>query len=42
MTHKLFVSVIIAGLICGYAAMLYALIHIVVLLDHSYLLSLAM
>ena len=42
MMHKLFASVVIVGLVCGYVAMLYALIHIVVLLDHSYLLSLAM
>ena len=42
MMHKMIVSVIIAGLLGGYVAMLYALVHIVVLIDHSYLMSLAM
>ncbi|HEX9273041.1 MAG TPA: hypothetical protein VGA01_12585 [Candidatus Binatia bacterium] len=42
MIHRLFVSMTVAGLLCGYAAMLYALIRIVVLIDHSYFLSLAM
>ncbi len=42
MMHKLFVSVTIAGVACGYAALLYALIRTLVFLNHSYLLSLAM
>jgi len=32
----------ITGLICGYVAMLYAMMRIVVLIDHSYFQSLAM
>jgi hypothetical protein len=40
--HKLIVSMTIAGLVCGYMAMLYAVMRIVVLIDHSYLLGLAM
>lgn len=42
MMRKIFVSAVIAGLLCGYAAMLYAFVRIVVLIDHSYLISLAM
>ena len=42
MLHKMIVSAIIAGLLSGYFVMLYALVRIVVLIDHSYLLSLAM
>ena len=42
MMHKMFVSAVIAGLLGGYVAMLYALVHIVVRINHSYLLSLAM
>ena len=42
MMHKMIVSAIIAGLLSGYFAMLYAFVRIVVLIDHSYLLSLAM
>jgi hypothetical protein len=42
MIHKMIVSAIIAGLLGGYIAMLYAFIHIVVLIDHSYLMSSAM
>ena len=42
MMHKLFVSVTITGLVCGYVAIVYALIRIVVLLDNSYFQSLAM
>jgi hypothetical protein len=40
--NRLFVSMTIAGLVCGYMAMLYALVRIVVLIDHSYFLSLTM
>ena len=40
--HKMFVSAIIAGALSGYFIMLYALVRIVVLVDHSYFLSLAM
>ena len=42
MIHKIIVSAIFAGLLSSYIAMLYALIHIVVLIDHSHLMSLAM
>jgi hypothetical protein len=42
MMHRLFVSMTVAGLLCGYMAMLYALMRILVLIDHSYFLSLAM
>jgi hypothetical protein len=42
MMHKMFVSAVIAGLLGGYVAMLYGLVQIVVLINHSYLLSLAM
>jgi hypothetical protein len=42
MIHRLFVSITVAGLLCGYMAMLYALMRIVVLIDRSYFLSLAM
>ena len=42
MMHKLLASVTVAGVICGYTAILYALIHILVLFNQSYLLSLAM
>jgi hypothetical protein len=42
MMNKLFASLTVAGVLCGYAAMLYALVHIVVGLNQSYLLSLAM
>jgi hypothetical protein len=42
MMHKMIVAATIAGLLCGYAAMLYAFIYIAVLIDRSYLLSLAM
>jgi hypothetical protein len=40
--HKMIVTATIAGLLGGYAAMLYAVIYIAVLIDRSYLLSLAM
>jgi hypothetical protein len=42
MTHRLLVSMTIAGLVCGYVAMLCAVMRIVVLIDHSYFRSLAM
>jgi hypothetical protein len=42
MMHKMIVTPTIAGLLGGYAAMLYAVIYIAVLIDRSYLLSLAM
>jgi hypothetical protein len=42
MMHKMIVTATIAGLLGGYAAMLYAVIYIAVLIDRSYLLSLAM
>ena len=40
--HEMIVTATIAGLLGGYAAMLYAVIYIAVLIDRSYLLSLAM
>jgi hypothetical protein len=42
MMHKMIVAATIAGLLGGYAATLYALVHVAVLIDRSYLLSLAM
>jgi hypothetical protein len=42
MIHKMIVTGTIAGLLSGYAAILYALVHLAVLLNRSYLLSLAM
>ncbi|HZH83595.1 MAG TPA: hypothetical protein VFD87_10635 [Phototrophicaceae bacterium] len=41
MMHKMMVSVIVGGLLVGYATLLYALVHIIVVMNHSYLLSLA-
>jgi len=41
MMHKMIVAATIAGLVGGYAAMLYALVYIALLIDRSYLLSLA-
>jgi hypothetical protein len=41
MMYKMIVSTIVAGCLGGYVAMLYALVHVVVLINHSYLLSLA-
>jgi hypothetical protein len=40
--YKMIVAATIAGLLGGYAAMLYAFVYSVVLIDRSYLLSLAM
>jgi hypothetical protein len=42
MIHKMIVTAIVAGLVSGYIAMLYAFVHIVALIDHSYLMSAAM
>ena len=42
MRHKMIVSAIIAGLLGGYVAVLYAFVRAVVLINDSYLLSLAM
>jgi hypothetical protein len=42
MMYKIVVTATIAGLLGGYAAMLYALVYVAVLIDRSYLLSLAM
>jgi hypothetical protein len=42
MMYKMIVSTIVAGCLGGYVAMLYALVQVVVVLNHSYLLSLAM
>ena len=42
MIHKMIVSAIVAGLLSGYVALLYSLVHIVVLIDRSYMMSLTM
>jgi hypothetical protein len=42
MMRKVIVSAIITALLGGYVAMLYAFVRAVVLINHSYLLSLAM
>jgi hypothetical protein len=42
MLHRMIISMTVAGLICGYVAMLYALMQTIVLIDHSYFQSLAM
>jgi len=39
--HKIMVSAVIAGLLGGYVAILYTLVRIIVVINHSYLLSLA-
>jgi hypothetical protein len=41
MMHKLFVSAIVSGCLCAYAALLYGLFHILVRINSDYLLSLA-
>jgi len=41
MLHKLFVSVIVSGCLCAYAALLYGLFHLLVRINSDYLLSLA-
>jgi hypothetical protein len=42
MIYKMTVSAIIAALLGGYVAMLYAFVRVVVLINDSYVLSLAM
>jgi hypothetical protein len=42
MMEKLFFFVTAAGLLCGYVAMIYAVMYIIILIDHSYFQSLAM
>ena len=42
MIRKMIVSTVIAGLLGGYIAMLYAFFHIVALIDYSRLLGSAM
>jgi hypothetical protein len=42
MMHKMIVPAIMAALVGGYVAMLYAFVRVVVLINDSYLLSLAM
>jgi hypothetical protein len=42
MIHKMMVSAIVAGLLMGYVTMLYALVRVLVLMNQSYLLSMAM
>ena len=41
MPNKILASAIVAGVIGGYALMLYAVIRWLILINHSYLLSLA-
>lgn len=40
--NKVIISAIIAGVLGSYVAMLYAVVQIIVSIDHSYLMSLAM
>ena len=42
MTYKVILSAIVVALLGGYFAMLYAFVRVVVLINDSYLLSLAM
>jgi hypothetical protein len=42
MLDKMMLSAMIVGLIGGYAAMLYAFVHLIAAINDSYLLSLAM
>ncbi len=42
MMHKMIVAATIAGLLSGYTAILYVFVYVAVLIDRSYLLSLAM
>ena len=42
MIHKMIVSAIIAGLLGGYIAMLYAFFHIMTLIDYAHLMRSAM
>jgi hypothetical protein len=42
MIQKMIVSAIIAGLLGGYIALLYAFVRTVALIDHSYFVSSAM
>jgi hypothetical protein len=41
MMRKLFLAAVISGCLCGYAAMLYGLIHILVRVNYHYMLSIA-
>jgi len=41
MIHKMMMSAIVTGLLVGYATMLYAVVHLIVAMNQSYLLSLA-
>jgi hypothetical protein len=42
MIHKMIVSAIVAGLLGGYIALLYAFFQTVALIDHSYFMRSAM
>ena len=42
MMHRMMVSAIIAGVLVGYSTLLYALVRTIVLINQSYVLSLAM
>jgi len=42
MMQKIIASAIIAGAVSGYVALLYALVHIAVLIDRSYFMSLTL
>lgn len=41
MMHKMMLSAVVGGLLLGYATLLYAMVRIIVVMNHSYLLSLA-
>ena len=41
MIHKIMMSAIVTGLLVGYATMLYTIVHLIVAMNQSYLLSLA-
>jgi hypothetical protein len=42
MLHKIIVSTIVTGFLFGYVAFIYAFVHVLVLINQSYLLTLAM
>jgi len=41
MIYRMIFATVVAALLGGYVAMLYAMVHLVVLINQSYLLSLA-
>ena len=42
MLHKIIVSTIVTGFLLGYVAFIYAFVHVLVLINQSYVLALAM